>query len=125
MKATAVAQRAGKWWAVTVPEVGSGIHTQARRLDQVAGQAADAVASVLEIPADEVKVSVVPVLAEDVEAAVAAARAASSIAAEAQAQASARMREAVARLLRDQDLTVRDAATLLGVSHQRVAQLSH
>lgn len=32
---TAICERAGKWWEITVPELPSGAVTQARRLDQV------------------------------------------------------------------------------------------
>lgn len=125
MKVTAKAVRSGGWWAVEVPEVAGGIHTQARRLEQVPGVAADAVADVLEIDAESVEVSVNAELHEAARHAVDHARTAAMAAARMQSEASAAMREAVATLRDDEALTTRDAATLLGVTHQRVAQLAH
>ena len=43
MTYTAVCQRAGKWWEITVPELDEV--TQARRLDDVPGTVADLVAA--------------------------------------------------------------------------------
>ena len=59
MKVTAKARRAGGWWAVEVPEV-PGAFTQARRLEQVAVVAAEAVADLLDMLAIDVEVEVVP-----------------------------------------------------------------
>lgn len=124
MKVTAKARRSGGWWAVEVPEV-PGAFTQAKRLEQVAGAAAEAVADLLEVAAADVEVTLAPVLAEDVEHLVAEARTAAGRAAEAQAVASALMRSAVATLRVEQALTTRDTAELLGVTPQRVSQLEH
>ena len=44
MKVTATATRTGEWRAIEVSDVQGGLHTQARRLDQVAATVADAVA---------------------------------------------------------------------------------
>lgn len=52
MKVTAHAERHDRWWIVTIPEVEGGIHTQARRLDQVAEMAADAVATATGVDVD-------------------------------------------------------------------------
>ena len=54
----AVCHRSGRWWAVDVPEV-FGVHTQARRLDQVAAMARDAVAATLEVDEADVDIEVV------------------------------------------------------------------
>jgi predicted RNase H-like HicB family nuclease len=48
MKVTAIARRAGDWWAVEVPEV-EDVFTQAARLDQVPAMVADAVRTMLEL----------------------------------------------------------------------------
>lgn len=123
MKVTAQARRSGDWWAITVPEV-EGVFSQARRLDQVALQAADAVATMLDIEPADVEVTVVPDVAnEATAAAVAAALEASQAATAAAAVASSSTRAAVARL-QGAGYSTRDVAALLGISHQRVSQLA-
>lgn len=121
MKVTAKATRSGEWWAVMVPEV-PGAFTQVKRLEQVGAMAADAVATLLEIPIEDIEVTLAPVLMGSARQRVAKAKQASEQAVEAQQAASTAMRRAVAELRRE-GLTVRDAARILGVSHQRVAQL--
>lgn len=123
MKVTAKATRSGEWWAVEVPEF-PGAFTQAKRLDQVADVAAAAVADLAGVDVSEVEVVLEPVLDADVMAVVYGAREAADEAVAVQAKASTAMREAVATLRASQLLTTRDAAVLLGISHQRVAQLS-
>lgn len=58
MDVTAVVERSGRWWVITVPEV-EGAVTQARRLDQVPHMAADAVAVLLDIDIADVTVAAV------------------------------------------------------------------
>ncbi|PPF42874.1 hypothetical protein C5B85_14955 [Pseudoclavibacter sp. AY1F1] len=122
MNVTARATRSGQWWAVEVPEV-LGLFTQVKRLEHVAAQVADAVEVLEGISASSVRVAVLPVLDADVNDVVHDARDAATTAAEAQSIASHSMRSAVARL-RDEHLTMRDIATVLGISHQRVSQLA-
>lgn len=121
MKVTAKANRSGGWWAIEVPEV-PGVFTQARRLDQVAEMVADAVATMLDVPANSVEVDVQPELDGQHRRMANAARASSEAAALAQLEASKASRLAVTHLRAD-GLTTRDVATILGLSHQRVAQL--
>jgi predicted RNase H-like HicB family nuclease len=47
----AVCTRAGDWWAVDVPSV-PGLHTQARRPEEVEAIVRDALALLLEVPSD-------------------------------------------------------------------------
>lgn len=54
---TAVCRRSGNWWAISVREL-KGLHTQARRLDQVADLARDAVALMLDVDPDQIEMSV-------------------------------------------------------------------
>ena len=122
MKVTATARRTGSWWAIEVPEV-PGAFTQAKRLDQVPEAAASAIADLLEIDKSEVEVEVEPVLARPMLDAIETASDLSQAASEAQEAAWLAMRIAVTALRREAGLTTRDAATLLGVSHQRVAQI--
>lgn len=118
MKVTAKATREGGWWAVEVPEV-PGLFTQAKRLDQVAEMVVDA-AEMLGHP--DVEVVVVPQLEGDDAALVESASARRAALREAEAAAAAASREAVARL-RGEGLPVRDVATIMGISPQRVSVL--
>lgn len=120
MKVTANATRSGGWWAVEVPDVLGGIHTQARRLDQIPAVVADAL-SMVDITVDEV--TVVPTYDEDVRRATEEAKSASENLVAAQARAQQASRAAVAAIM-SAGMTVRDAASLLGISPQRVSQLA-
>lgn len=121
MKVTARATRSGDWWAIEVPEV-VGVYSQAKLLVQVADVATDAVATMLDLDPGEIEVRVEPVVPAALSDAVTGALEASAAAAEAQGVASRRMRAAVVAL-RGEHYTLRDAASLLGVTHQRIAQL--
>lgn len=57
MRATALTQRVGRWWAIEIPEAG-GLHTQAERFEDVGAMAREAVSLVLEIPEDQIDVDV-------------------------------------------------------------------
>lgn len=119
MKITAIAERSGGWWAVRIPEV-PGTFTQARRLEQVPGMAAESAALMLDRDPADFEVTVEAHTNED--SLVAQARAAREEADRAAEIASAKMREAAKCLIAD-ELTVRDAGRLLGVSPQRISQL--
>ena len=118
---TVRARRVGKWWALDVDGV-AGAHTQVRRLDQADEMAHDAIAGVLEVAPDSFDVVVTPVVPASVRALVDEATQARSQAAQAQDSAAQLTRRAAERLV-EEGLTVRDAGVLLGVSHQRIAQL--
>jgi predicted RNase H-like HicB family nuclease len=113
------------WWIIEVPEV-PGVTSEARRLDQVAAMAADAIAVALDTDPASVTVEVCPQLdprrrelvehfAHDSQAAEDARGAA--------AQAAAQVRSDVAALI-GTGLTAREVAHLLGISPQRVSQLA-
>lgn len=121
MKLTARVTRSGKWWAVEVPEV-QGLFTQARRLDQVPGMVSDAAELLTGRPADEFDVAL-EVADRDLSGAVATYREATEESRLAAARASKVSRETV-RAFVDRGLPVRDVAELLGVSPQRVSQLT-
>lgn len=99
-----------------------GVHTQVRRIDQAEDMARDAIAGVLNVAPDSFEVIVVPEMPDTVRAIVDQATAARSQAAKAQDVAGQLTRQAARRLV-EEGLTVRDAGVLLGVSHQRIAQL--
>jgi predicted RNase H-like HicB family nuclease len=118
MTYTAVCRRAGDWWAISVPEI-KGVHTQARRLDQVEAMARDAIALFLDVTPDTLAIEVRPEIPAEAAEAVAARTAAR----EAETWADKLTRAAAAALLA-KGYTVRDAGALLGISPQRVSQLT-
>ncbi|MGD0861811.1 MAG: type II toxin-antitoxin system HicB family antitoxin [Candidatus Limnocylindrales bacterium] len=117
------ATRTGRWWAIEVPEL-PGVHSQARRLDQVESMAREAIALLLGVGEDAFDLTVEPnlpslgSLKDSIEEALAAREAAER----AQSKASAAIRHAV-REIRDSGYTSRDTGMLLGMSNQRVSQL--
>jgi hypothetical protein len=115
------ARRSGRWWALDAESL-RGVHTQVRRIDQAEDMARDAIAGVLDVAPDSFEVTVVPEVPDAVRAIVDQATTARSQAAQAQDAAAQLTREAARRLV-GEGLTVRDAGVLLGVSHQRIAQL--
>jgi predicted RNase H-like HicB family nuclease len=120
---TASAERSGKWWAVKVPDV-PGAFTQGRNLKEAAEMAREAVALLLDLPEEQIEIDLIPELPRATTAALEdfqARRAARESAEEAERTA----QEAAARaLVADAGLSVRDAGVILGISHQRVAQLA-
>lgn len=119
---TVVAERADGWWAIRVPDV-RGAHSQARRLEQLPEMARDAIAAVLDVDANSFELRLEPQLglaAATWESLAEARRAAE----EAQARLRQVAADAAAELL-SSGLSMRDAGELLGISHQRVAQIAH
>ncbi len=119
------AVRSGRWWAIDVPEL-PGVHSQARRLDQVEDLAREAIALMLDTPQDAFELVIEPDLNSlgTLESPIKEALQARQTAQYAQQQASATMRHAV-REIREAGYTSRDAGILLGVSNQRISQLEH
>ena len=117
------AVRSGRWWAIEVPEL-PGVHSQARRLDQVDAMAREAIALNLNVPEDSFDLAAQTDLASlgQLQASIEAALDARAAAAVAQDSASAAMRHAVAEI-RSSGYTSRDAGMLLGVSNQRISQI--
>jgi hypothetical protein len=118
---TVLARRSGSWWALDVTGV-RGVHTQVKRLDQAEGMARDAIAAVLDVAPGSFEVAIRPMMPDPIREMVEEATSARSQAAVAQ-EAAARLTRHAARRLVEEGLTVRDAGVLLGVSHQRIAQL--
>lgn len=115
---TAICTRSDGWWAVEVPEI-PGLFTQARRLDQVDAQVRDA-ADMLDVQVDTITLD--PQLDEATQRMVDDLFAKRDAARKAQDEASKLARSTVAAL-RSEGLTVRDVATVTGVSPQRVSAL--
>ncbi|SDN75048.1 hypothetical protein SAMN05216355_11281 [Actinomyces ruminicola] len=117
----ATAQYCDSWWAVEFTLQGHEYSTQARRLDEVVPMVADA-ALMTGQPADDFEVHCKVRNADYVDA-VEQYKAAAQASAKAGAAAAVASRRAVA-LLRADGLPLRDIATLMGVSTQRVSQLA-
>ena len=119
---TARCERAGDWWAISVPEL-RGVHTQARRLEGVEATVRDAIALFLNVRPDSFEIRIVPVLPRELQKKVGRVRKVRDEAEVLQRQATMASAEVAADLVERAHLTVRDAGRVLGVSHQRVAQL--
>jgi predicted RNase H-like HicB family nuclease len=115
---SAVCRRVGNWWAVTVPEL-KGVHTQARRLDQVPAMTQEAIALFLDVDPATITIEVQPELPGMVTEALHARLAAR----EADEKADRATVTAVRALLSD-GYTVRDAGALLSLSPQRISQIA-
>ena len=121
MEIKAKFERQADGWRVEVPQLGNLV-TTAKRLDKATEQIKDlAEAATGEERCDIIiKVeAIMPGIICDLEAAQEKAKEAARL----QEEASNEMRDVVARM-RDEGLTMRDIAVLLGVSPQRVAQLA-
>ena len=116
---TARVTRSEGWWAISVEEI-PGLFTQARRLDQVANMVRDA-ASLLGVEVDAVEV--LPVLDSDSQRMLEELEAARREAEEKRRISSSLTRQIIRRF-REEGLTLRDIASLVGLSQQRVAVLS-
>ncbi len=109
------------WWVLEQPDL--GVVSQVRRLDQVDEEMREVIAHLAGIPEADVVIDVVPVLPEAyMEHAERAARFRESEAA-ARAEAATQAR-AAAKALRATGMPLRDVGTIMGISHQRAAQLA-
>jgi len=104
-----------------VPEL-RGVYSQSRTRAAVEPMVREAISLFLDVPEDSFDVAAVKVLDPATEDAIRAAAEARKAAAERQREATARTREAVVALRR-RGLPQRDIGRMVGISHQRVAQL--
>ncbi len=121
---SASAVRHGDWWAISVPAL-RGVHSQSRRLDQADKMAREAISLFLDVPVESVEVRVEAVLPSKLDADVKRAKAVRMNADNLQKEAAGATAQAARALVKGAHLTVRDAGKILGVSHQRIAQLLH
>jgi predicted RNase H-like HicB family nuclease len=119
---TARCERSGDWWSISVPEL-RGVHTQARRLEKAEAMVRDAIALFLDTSPESFDVKIEPVLPRDLQKKVGRARQARDEAETLQREAAIASAEVAADLVQNAHLTVRDAGRVLGLSHQRIAQL--
>jgi hypothetical protein len=122
------AERSGGWWAFTVPEV-PGAFGQAKRLDQVKGEARDVIAMMADVDPDSIEVKLVPklsvdaVTADDLQRLLDGARDARKQLEDDARHAQEATLEAAQQLSKMLGLSIRDIGTLLEVSFQRVGQI--
>jgi hypothetical protein len=107
---TALCERAGRWWTIRVPQV-EGLTAQVRSLDQAEIMARQLIGRALGIPAESIRVDVLPDAPGPVAQALQARHAARQ-AAEAAGQATLVALDALAR----EGYPFHDAATMLGLS---------
>jgi predicted RNase H-like HicB family nuclease len=119
---TARCQRVGDWWAISVPEL-RGVHTQARRLEKAEAMVRDAIALFLDVRADSFDIQIQPVLPRDLQKKVGRARKVRREAEALQHESLTVSSEVASELVQKAHFTVRDAGRVLGLSHQRIAQL--
>lgn len=118
-KFVVTAERGNGVWVL---ESDNGAVSQVRRLDQATEEMREAVAFLANLPVDEVEVEVRPVLPSSYNAATVRAEQFRQEEARARKEAAVAAREAACALV-ETGMSMRDAATIMGVSHQRVAQL--
>ncbi len=116
----ATAYKEGKWWMVSIPEI-EGL-TQAKNIAQIPEQAADLAAVILDVPAEQVAITISYKLPEDAAAADQAWKAAQQQLAAAKANVDATLADLV-RTLKGQGYTLKDIGALTGYTFQRVAQI--
>jgi predicted RNase H-like HicB family nuclease len=118
---TAIAERDGSWWAISVSEL-PGVYSQARRLDRVEYMARDAISLMLEVPADSFDVEVVenhdPPTQEVIDDILSIREAVAAM----KLETGNKTRDAVLAL-HESGYPQRDIGRMVGISHQRVAQL--
>jgi predicted RNase H-like HicB family nuclease len=120
---TAVFQRdEDGYWLVELAEE-PRVHTYGRTLGKAREHIVDAAALWFDLAPAELDITEDIRLPGPVRASLELARQARQHAQEAQDAASGATREAALALVRDGNLSVRDAADMLGLSHQRVQQL--
>jgi len=119
-KIEAVAQRDGRWWLVTIPELDTV--GQARNVGEVQAVAVEVAALYLNVPESEIEAHVTVQVSEEARKLWEEAEQAETAARIAQ-QNSARLRREAVRKARAESYTLDATAAAFGVSRSRVQQL--
>jgi predicted RNase H-like HicB family nuclease len=115
------ARREEEWWILIVPEL-DGITTQTRRLDQADDMVRDLIALWLEVDPDSFDMEIAPNLPGPIGKVVSDAVKSRHTAMVTREKAAVKTGKAIDALV-GQGYAIRDVGRLLGISHQRVAQL--
>jgi hypothetical protein len=116
---TALAERAGRWWTVRVPQI-DGLAVQVRSLDQAEIMARQRIAEALRVPPESIRVevrtdsSILPAVATALQARQAAVQA---------AEVAARATRAAIEELLAEGTSLQEATVLLGLSPGEIAEL--
>lgn len=116
--------RDGRWWMIHVPEI-DGL-TQARRVDEIEDMARSLIAISTDIPLSEIGVHVMSVTVAGIGDIADTAQRIERLRRQAE-ELEAKAADAAKQYARDltrEGVPVRDAASLLGVSPQRISQLA-
>jgi len=117
-----MALRDERWWLLRVPEL--DVVTQTRRLARAERTARDLIATWLGADPESFDVEVVPAVGDEViDRLIGEAVEARAVAARQSSRASALTDQVVQRLVA-KGVPMRDVGEMLGISHQRVAQLA-
>jgi len=119
---TARVERSGKFWIIHLVELGQ--YTQARSLDEVEEMARSLASLWTETDPSQVSITVDLRLPQEVEVDLAESRRLREVSASANSESAQRLRSA-ARALAEAGVPRRDIGTALGVTRQRVHQLTH
>jgi hypothetical protein len=117
---TALAERAGRWWTVRVPQV-EGLAVQVRSLEQAEMMARKHIAEVLRVSPESIRVEIrteatmLPAVAQALQARHAAIRA---------AEAAAHATHAAIQALLADGATFQEAAVVLGLSPEEIAEFA-
>ncbi|SRR5712691_2358201 len=117
---TALAERAGRWWTVRVPQI-DGLAVQVRSLDQAEMMARQRIAEALRVPPESIRVevrtdsSILPAVAAALQARQAAVQA---------AEAAARATHAAIEELLAEGTSFQEATVMLGLSAEEIAWLA-
>jgi len=117
---TALAERAGRWWTVRIPQI-EGLAVQVRSLEQAEMMARRHIAEVLRVPPESVRVelrtesSMLPAVSQALQARQVAARA---------AEAAARATHAAIEALLAEGTPFQEAAVVLGLTPQEITEFA-
>ena len=112
---TALCERAGRWWTIRIPQL-EGMSAQVRSLDQAEIVTRQLIARTLAVPAESIRIEVIP----DAPAPVAHALQMRHAARQAVEAATLATREALDALARE-GIAFYDAATMLGLSPAEIS----
>jgi predicted XRE-type DNA-binding protein len=118
----ATARREGRWWIITIPELDAV--TQARTVHEIDIMARGLVEALLDLDEGQAIVNVAVELPASVADQWSQARTLQAQADDAVRRAAAMRRDVVRTLIGREHLSQADASAILGISYQRVQQLS-